>query len=49
MDTDTPARKEKRERGKTAKGSWVPKGPRRVQEERTFVDERGRTGTDLLD
>jgi hypothetical protein len=50
IDIDTLARKEKREREKTAKGqggSRVPKGKRKVQKERTFVNERGRTGKAL--
>ena len=47
MDIDALARKEKREWGKTAKGlggGRIPKGKRKVQKERTFVNERGRTG-----
>lgn len=50
MDIDALARKEKRVREKTAKGparSRVPKGKRRAQKERTFVNERGRTGAAL--
>lgn len=44
LGVDAVAKRQKKEKAQASKGGKVPKGKRRVQKERTFVNERGRTG-----